>query len=184
MYLYVSEIFPTEIRPIGMGFSLFGQFAGNSFSHVPVYVYFLSRLSQLIYHSYAYPLTNCSQGFQQHRLEILSRHHLLVCIFHSRYVRPFFGSIIDEAWLIQCTVIYFFFPETARLTLEEIAQNFGEEVAVRLTDQTDEEKAQLDHQLAQPSLQPAARSGLANDKEKNDTPTAADGAEQNLAKAE
>jgi hypothetical protein len=30
MYLYVSEIFPTEIRPIGMGFSLFGQFAGMS----------------------------------------------------------------------------------------------------------------------------------------------------------
>jgi hypothetical protein len=30
MYLYVSEIFPTEIRPIGMGFSLFGQFAGES----------------------------------------------------------------------------------------------------------------------------------------------------------
>lgn len=29
MYLYVSEIFPTEIRPIGMGFSLFGQFAGE-----------------------------------------------------------------------------------------------------------------------------------------------------------
>ena len=29
MYLYVSEIFPTEIRPIGMGFSLFGQFAGQ-----------------------------------------------------------------------------------------------------------------------------------------------------------
>lgn len=27
MYLYVSEIFPTEIRSIGMGFSLFGQFA-------------------------------------------------------------------------------------------------------------------------------------------------------------
>jgi MFS family permease len=29
MYLYVSEIFPTEIRPIGMGFSLFGQFAAT-----------------------------------------------------------------------------------------------------------------------------------------------------------
>jgi hypothetical protein len=29
MYIYVSEIFPTEIRPIGMGFSLFGQFAGE-----------------------------------------------------------------------------------------------------------------------------------------------------------
>lgn len=31
MYLYVSEIFPTEIRPIGMGFSLFGQFACKLF---------------------------------------------------------------------------------------------------------------------------------------------------------
>src|SRR6478752_9249849 len=28
MYLYVSEIFPTEIRSIGIGWSLFGQFAG------------------------------------------------------------------------------------------------------------------------------------------------------------
>jgi nitrate/nitrite transporter NarK len=29
MYIYVSEIFPTELRPIGMGFSLFGQFAAS-----------------------------------------------------------------------------------------------------------------------------------------------------------
>jgi hypothetical protein len=29
MYLYVSEIFPMEIRPIGMGFSPLGQFAGK-----------------------------------------------------------------------------------------------------------------------------------------------------------
>jgi nitrate/nitrite transporter NarK len=29
MYLYVSEIFPTEIRSIGIGWSLFGQFAGK-----------------------------------------------------------------------------------------------------------------------------------------------------------
>ena len=28
MYIYISEIFPTEMRSIGMGFSLFGQFAG------------------------------------------------------------------------------------------------------------------------------------------------------------
>lgn len=27
MYVYVSEIFPTDIRSIGIGFSLFGQFA-------------------------------------------------------------------------------------------------------------------------------------------------------------
>lgn len=44
-------------------------------------------------------------------------------------------------------VIYFFFPETARLTLEEIAKNFGEEVAVHLTDATDEEKARLERDL-------------------------------------
>lgn len=45
-------------------------------------------------------------------------------------------------------VIYYFFPETARLTLEEIAKNFGEEVAVHVTDATDEEKAQLERDLA------------------------------------
>lgn len=44
-------------------------------------------------------------------------------------------------------MIYFFFPETARLTLEEIAKNFGEEVAVHVTDATDEEKAQLDRNI-------------------------------------
>lgn len=49
------------------------------------------------------------------------------------------------------TVIYFFFPETARLSLEEIAQKFGEEVAVHLTDATDEEKAELDDKLANSS---------------------------------
>lgn len=44
-------------------------------------------------------------------------------------------------------VIYFFFPETARLTLEEIAMKFGEEVAVNLTDATDEEKIQIARDL-------------------------------------
>lgn len=29
MYIYISEIFPTEIRSIGMAFSLFGQYAGK-----------------------------------------------------------------------------------------------------------------------------------------------------------
>lgn len=37
------------------------------------------------------------------------------------------------------------------MTLEEIAQNFGEEVAVHLTDATDEEKAQLDEKIARSS---------------------------------
>ncbi|KAJ5960484.1 Major facilitator superfamily domain general substrate transporter [Penicillium vulpinum] len=105
MYLYVSEIFPTEIRPIGMGFSLFGQFAAT-----------------LILLQTA-PMGFGSVGWK----------YYLVIICWSAFFIP---------------VIYFFFPETAGLTLEEIAQNFGEEVAVNLTGATDEEKARLDHQLA------------------------------------
>lgn len=65
-------------------------------------------------------------------------------------------------------VIYFFWPETARLTLEEIAQNFGEEVAVKITDATDEEKAKIDRQIAHPDgvLPPSESSGSAKDVEK------------------
>lgn len=37
------------------------------------------------------------------------------------------------------------------MTLEEIAKNFGEEVAVHVTDATDEEKARLERQLAERS---------------------------------
>ncbi|KAE8328868.1 general substrate transporter [Aspergillus sergii] len=105
MYLYVSEIFPTEIRPIGMGFSLFGQFAAT-----------------LIL------LQTAPMGFNNAGWK-----YYLVIICWSAVFIP---------------VIYYFFPETARLTLEEIAKNFGEEVAVHVTDATDEEKAQLERDLA------------------------------------
>lgn len=46
-------------------------------------------------------------------------------------------------------MIYFFFPETARLSLEEIAKNFGEEVAVNITDATDEEMARVQKNLTE-----------------------------------
>ena len=75
MYLYVSEIFPTEIRPIGMGFSLFGQFAGQ---------FFPSPRYQTDGRSYNHPPPNCTDGLQQRRLEVLSRDHLLVCRLHPR----------------------------------------------------------------------------------------------------
>lgn len=46
-------------------------------------------------------------------------------------------------------MIYFFFPETARLTLEEIAKNFGEEVAVHITDVADdEERGRIERNIA------------------------------------
>lgn len=48
MYLYVSEIFPTEIRPIGMGFSLFGQFACKSYLQVLMPKFKLRQSATLI----------------------------------------------------------------------------------------------------------------------------------------
>ena len=45
--------------------------------------------------------------------------------------------------------IYFFWPETARLSLEEIGKQFGDEVAVHITDATAEERAAVDQQLTQ-----------------------------------
>ncbi|CAI7604470.1 hypothetical protein N7533_008812 [Penicillium manginii] len=130
MYLYVSEIFPTEIRPIGMGFSLFGQFAAT-----------------LIL------LETAPMGFNN-----VGWKYYLVIICWSAFFIP---------------VIYFFWPETARLTLEEIAQNFGEEVAVKLTDATDEEKAKIDHQIAHSHgiLPPSESSGSAKDVEKEGVAT-------------
>ncbi|EEP77542.1 conserved hypothetical protein [Uncinocarpus reesii 1704] len=95
MYLYVSEIFPTEIRPIGMGFSTFGQFA-----------------STIIL------LQTAPIGFAH----VGWRYYLVPIIWSVLFI----------------PVIYFFFPETARLSLEEIARKFGEEVAVDVT--TQEEK--------------------------------------------
>lgn len=82
-------------------------------------------------------------------------------------------------------VIYFFWPETARLTLEEIAQNFGEEVAVHLTDATDEEKAQLDHKLIHSGgdVPPSETSGSAKDVEKDVSALPVGGSEQNDDKA-
>ena len=44
-------------------------------------------------------------------------------------------------------MVYLYWPETARLSLEEIAKNFGDEVAVHVNDATDEEKRQLDRTI-------------------------------------
>lgn len=45
------------------------------------------------------------------------------------------------------SVIYFYFPETARLTLEEISQKFGDDVAVHITDASQEERDRLEKAL-------------------------------------
>ncbi|KAI6778317.1 sugar transporter [Emericellopsis cladophorae] len=104
MYLYTSEIFPTGIRSIGIGFSLFGQYA-----------------STIILLQTA-PIAFDAVGWR----------FFLVIICWSVVFIP---------------VIYFFWPETARLTLEEIGQQFGDEVAVQLTNLRDEEKTELDQKI-------------------------------------
>jgi hypothetical protein len=41
-------------------------------------------------------------------------------------------------------VVYFFWPETAGLSLEEVAQNFGDEVVVHMYDAKEGDRTRLD----------------------------------------
>ncbi|ORY03942.1 putative MFS sugar transporter [Clohesyomyces aquaticus] len=104
MYLYVSEIFPTEIRPIGMGFSLFGQFAATIIL-----------------------LETAPIGFA----EVGWKYYLVIVVWCIVYI----------------PMVYFYWPETARLSLEEIGQNFGDEVAVHINDISEDEKKRIDGML-------------------------------------
>lgn len=44
-------------------------------------------------------------------------------------------------------MVYFLWPETARLSLEEIAHNFGDEVVVHVYDASEADKKRLDETL-------------------------------------
>lgn len=46
-------------------------------------------------------------------------------------------------------VIYFYFPETAGLSLEEVNKQFGDEVAVHINDVSAEQRKELDDFLKQ-----------------------------------
>jgi MFS family permease len=104
MYLYVSEIFPTEIRPIGMGFSLFGQFAAT--------IILLQTA----------PIGFANVGW---------KYYLVIIIWCIVFI----------------PIVYFYFPETARLSLEEISAKFGDDVAVHINDVSEEERKTLDEFL-------------------------------------
>ncbi len=43
--------------------------------------------------------------------------------------------------------MYFYFPETARLSLEEIGQKFGDDVAVHITDASQDDRERLEKAL-------------------------------------
>jgi hypothetical protein len=109
MYLYVSEIFPTEIRPIGMGFSLFGQFAATIIL-----------------------LQTAPIGI----VEVGWKYYLVIICWCIVFI----------------PIVYLYFPETAKLSLEEIAQRFGDDVAVHINDATDEQRKDLDSYLKEKDL--------------------------------
>jgi MFS family permease len=104
MYIYVSEIFPTDIRPIGMGFSMFGQFA-----------------STIILLQTA-PIGIVNVGWKYYLV--------IIC------------------WcIVFIPMVYLYWPETARLSLEEIASRFGDDVAVHINDVPEEQRRELDEFL-------------------------------------
>ncbi|KAH8820151.1 putative MFS sugar transporter [Xylogone sp. PMI_703] len=104
MYLYVSEIFPTDIRPIGMGFSLFGQFAATIIL-----------------------LQTAPIGIQN----VGWKYYLVIICWCIVFI----------------PIVYFFWPETARLSLEEIGAKFGDDVAVHINDISEEQRKELDEFL-------------------------------------
>lgn len=48
-------------------------------------------------------------------------------------------------------VIYFYFPETAGLSLEEVNAKFGDDVAVHINDVSEDQREALDEYLRQKS---------------------------------
>lgn len=104
MYIYVAEIFPTEIRPIGMGFSLFGQFT-----------------STIIL------LQTAPIGF----VNVGWKYYLVIIVWCIFFI----------------PIVYLYFPETAKLSLEEISARFGDDVAVHVNDAPAEQRKELDEFL-------------------------------------
>ena len=49
--------------------------------------------------------------------------------------------------IIHIPLIWYLFPETMGLSLEEIGEKFGDEVVVHLTNLTDEQRAALDKEI-------------------------------------
>ncbi|KAL6400040.1 hypothetical protein AUP68_15732 [Ilyonectria robusta] len=126
MYLYVAEIFPTEIRSIGIGFSLFWTvcwYVGLLFRALCVRHALLTAAAPIILLQTA-PIGFAAVGW---------KYFLLVICWSALFI----------------PAIYFFWPETAKLSLEDIGKQFGDEVAVHITDATQEERDIIDQKLTQ-----------------------------------
>ena len=105
-----------------MGFSLFGQFAATIIL-----------------------LQTAPIGFA----EVGWRYFLVVIVWCIFFLPSMLAvSSVNHGLLTNSyPVIYFYFPETARLTLEEISQKFGDDVAVHITDASQEDRERLERAL-------------------------------------
>jgi len=57
---------------------------------------------------------------------------------------------------INIPLVWYFFPETKGLSLEEIGLQFGDEVAAHLTDLSDEQRQELDKAIVEGEMVPSA----------------------------
>lgn len=124
-YIYCSEIFPTNIRAQGFGFSISGLFLMNTSK------YFSNR-ANIIPHrpSNAYPsVYTTAMGLAFNHIGW--KFYLLFIIIPSLML-PF---------------IVYYYPETKGLSLEEIGALFGDEVVLDISHLPEKERAELDERI-------------------------------------
>lgn len=127
MYIYASEIFPAEVRSIGVAVSMSGKCTSENTSLRP-----------------------CSQINSRSIGQWLAT----ICFLQSAPVA--FANIGYRFYIvfIVCTVALFFivyrwFPETAGRSLEEMAEVFGDDVAVHLDEEIVIVRDQEDKKISQ-----------------------------------
>ena len=141
MYLYVSEIFPLEIRGIGMGKPIPSQqnppSSYNTNTHTKGFSLFGQFAATIILLETA-PIGFVNVGWKYYFVII--------------------------AWCpIFMLLIYFYWPETAKLSLEEISARFGDHVAIDITGASAEERLKLDEFLKKSDIVHTEVTGTSED---------------------
>jgi hypothetical protein len=119
-------------------------------SFVFFYGFFIDAAS-FVYSSEVYPTNIRSRG-----VALATATYFTACI---TFVTPGATAIANISWryflvfacltVVSILVIFFVYPETKGKSLEELADLFGDPVAVRLTDATEEQRHEMDVQIKQ-----------------------------------